>query len=207
MNSLASKISIQTTNKNRISSHETFRYTYILLSVFAVMAVIQLAKVNGMKKSSMPITASEETSVITNTSLEEVAPVVHYNKRDNSWSVSVQALKIKDISIYGRPVTIAKIEYAYGGDVRVGWAVLRIDDYSFYDSSSDIVVGDQLLLGVSGNYISSNGVDWGGCPASDEFCQHASFIEGGFPTSKDYSCLTISPSNTLIYSGVLMMTG
>ena len=87
------------------------------------------------------------------------------------------------------------------GEVRQAWAVLKIDDYSFSDSTSDITVGDQITLRVSGDYVSSKGVDWSACPASDEFCQHASFIEGGFPTSEDYGGLTISPSNTLIYSG------
>jgi hypothetical protein len=180
-----------------------FQYTYVLLSVFAVMAVIQLAKVNEMKDSSLPILASEKTIFVTDTSLEEVAPAAHYDESDNSWSISAQVLDIKDVSIYGRSGSIAKIEYVYEGDVRVGWAALRIDNYSFHDSSSAIAVGDQLILRVSGNYTSSKGVDWSKCPASDEFCQHASFIEGGFPISKDYGGLTISPSNTLIYSGSL----
>ncbi len=180
-----------------------FQYTYILLSVFAVVVVIQLAKINGMKESSIPITASEKAFVSTDTSLEEVVPAAHYNERDNSWSVSVEVLEIKDVSIYGRPGSIARIEYAYDGDACVGWTALRIDDYSFNDSSSAIAVGDQLILRVSGNYISFKGVDWSACPAGDKFCQHASFIEGGFPISKDYGGLTISPSNTLIYSGSL----
>ncbi len=112
-------------------------------------------------------------------------------------------LEIEDVSLYGQPGSIARIEYVYRGDARVGWAVLRIDDYSFMDRPSDIAVGDELSLRVSGNYVSSKGVDWSACPASDEFCERASFIEGGFPTSEDYGGLTISPSNTLIYSGSL----
>lgn len=180
-----------------------FQYTYILLSVFAVVAVIQLAKVNDMKESPIPITASEKTIVITGRSLEKVAPAAHYDEGDNSWSVSVEVLEIKDVSIYGRPGSIARIEYVYEGDLRVGWAALRIDDYSFNESSRAIAVGDQLILKVSGNYVSSKGVDWSGCPASNEFCQYASFIEGGFPTSEDYGGFTISPSNTLTYSGSL----
>jgi hypothetical protein len=180
-----------------------FQYTHILLSMFAVMVVIQLAKVNGPKESPTLITASEKTFVSTDTSLEEVAPAAHYNARDNSWSVSVQVLEIKDVSIYGRPGSIARIAYVCDRDLRVGWAALRIDNYSFNHSSSAIAVGDQLILKVSGNYTSSKGVDWSRCPASDEFCQHASFIEGGFPISKDYGGLTISPSNSLIFSGKL----
>lgn len=180
-----------------------FQYTYILLSVFAVMVVIQLAKINGMKESSIAITASEKAFVITDRSLEEVVPAAHYDESDNSWSVSARVLEIKDVSIYGRPGSIARIEYVYEGDLRVGWTALRIDDYSFNHSSSAIAVGDQLILRVSGNYTSSKGVDWSRCSASDKFCQHASFIEGGFPISKEYGGLTISPSNTLIYSGSL----
>jgi hypothetical protein len=51
-----------------------FQYTYMLLSMFAVMVVIQPAKVNGMKESSIPMTAVEKTIVITDTSLGKVAP-------------------------------------------------------------------------------------------------------------------------------------
>lgn len=76
-----------------------FQYTYVLLSVFAVMVVIQLAKINRMKESSIPITASEKAFDVTDTSLEEVAPAAYYNERDNSWSVSVEVLEIKDVSI------------------------------------------------------------------------------------------------------------
>ncbi len=36
---------------------------------------------------------------------------------------------------------------------------------------------------------------------TDLFCQHAGFIEGGFPVSPDMDGLTISPSNTLIRFG------
>src|SRR5690606_21724045 len=76
-----------------------------------------------------------------------------------------------------------------------------IDDYSFSSGVRDITVGDQITLYVSGDYVSSKGVDWSACPASDEFCQQAAFIEGGFPISEDYSGLTICPSNRLINSG------
>ena len=177
------------------------QHTYILLSLVAIMVVLQLAKISGAKDISTPITASKKTIVIADTSLEEAAPAAHYSESDNSWSFSAQVLEIKDVSIYGRPGSIARIEYVHRGEVREAWAVLMIDDYSFSDATSDIKVGDQVTLRVSGDYVSFKGVDWSACPAKDEFCQHAGFIEGGFPTSEDYGGLTISPSNTLIYSG------
>ena len=177
------------------------QHTYILLSLVAVMVIIPLAKISRTKETSTPITVSEKTIVITDTSLEETAPAAYYSESDNSWSFSAQVLEIKDVSIYGRPGSIARIEYVHRGEVREAWAVLRIDDYSLSDSTSDITVGHQITLRVSGDYVSSKGVDWSACPVGDEFCQHASFIEGGFPTSEDFGGLTISPSNTLIYSG------
>jgi hypothetical protein len=177
------------------------QHTYILLSLVAVIVIILLAKTSGTKDTSSLITVSKKTIVITDTSLEETAPVAYYSESDNSWSFSAQVLEIKDVSIYGRPGTIARIEYVHRGEVRDAWAVLKIDDYSFSDSASDIALGDEISLRVSGDYVSSKGVDWSACPRSDEFCQHAGFIEGGFLTSEDYGGLTISPSNTLIYSG------
>ena len=177
------------------------QHTYILLSLVAVMVIIPLAKTSGTKDTSTPTTVSETTFVITDTSLEEAAPAAYYSESDNSWSFSAQVLEIKDVSIYGRPGSIARIEYVHKGEVREAWAVLKIDDYSFSDSTSDITMGDQISMRVSGDYVSSKGVDWNACPASDEFCQQAGFIEGGFPTSEDYGGLTISPSNTLIHWG------
>ena len=177
------------------------QHTYILLSLVAVMVIVPLAKISGTREISTPITASEKATVITDTSIEETPSAAYYSESDNSWSFSAQVLEIKDVSIYGRPGTIARIEYVHRAEARDAWAVLKIDDYSFSDSASDITVGDQLTLRVSGDYVSSKGVDWSACPVSDEFCQHAGFIEGGFPTSEDYGGLTMSPSNTLIYSG------
>jgi hypothetical protein len=177
------------------------QHTYILLALIAVMVVLQLAKISGTKDASSPITASEKTIVITHTSLEEAVPAAYYNESENSWSFSAQVLEIKDVSIYGRPGSISRIEYVHRGEARDAWAALRIDDYSFSDGTLDITVGDQITLRVSGDYVSSGGVDWSSCPASDKYCQHAGFIEGGFPTSEDFGGLTISPSNTLIYSG------
>jgi hypothetical protein len=177
------------------------QHTYILLSLVAIMVVLQLANISGARDRSTPSTASEKTFVITDTSLKEATPAANYSESDNSWTFFAQVLEIKDVSIYGRPGSIARIEYMHGGEVREAWAVLKIDDYSFSERARDITVGDQITLRISGDYVSSKGVDWGVCRASDKFCQYASFIEGGFPTSEDYGGLTISPSNTLIYSG------
>jgi hypothetical protein len=177
------------------------QHTYILLSLVAAMVIVPLAKISGTKDTSTAITASEKVFVSADTSIEEAAPAAYYNKGDNSWSFSAQVLEIKDVSIYGRPGSIARIEYVHKGDVREAWVVLRIDEYSFCDSTRNITVGAPIALRVSGDYVSSQGVDWSACPAIDEFCRHAGFIEGGFPTSEDYDGLTISPSNRLIYSG------
>ncbi len=177
------------------------RHIYILLSLVAVLVIVPLAKISGTKDTSAPITASEKTFVVSDTSLEEAAPVAHYSESDQSWSFSAQVLEIKDVSIYGRPGSIAKIEYTDRGKVRKAWAVLKIDDYSFSDSTSDITVGDQITLRVSGDYVSSKGVDWSACLRTDLYCQNAGFIEGGFPVSPDMDGLTISPSNTLIRFG------
>jgi hypothetical protein len=177
------------------------QHTYILLSLVAVMVVLQLAKISGTKATSAPITASEKTIVITDTSLEEAAPAAHYSESNNSWSFYAKVLEIKDASIYGRPGSIAKIEYVHRGEAREAWAVLRIDDYSFSDGTREITVGDQITLRASGDYVSPKGVDWNSCPRTDLYCQNAGFIEGGFPVSPDMDGLTISPSNILIRFG------
>src|SRR5215212_3442837 len=156
------------------------QHTYILLSLVAVMVIITLSKIAGPGDASTPITASEKTFVVLDTPLEEAAPAAHYSESDQSRSFSAQVLEIKDVSIYGRPGSIARIEYMHRGEVRDAWAVLKIDDYSFSDSTNDITVGDQITLRVSGDYVSSKGVDWSRCPVNDEFCQHASFIEEDF---------------------------
>jgi hypothetical protein len=165
------------------------------------MAVLQLAKISGAKNISPPITASKKTSVVTDTSLADTSPAANYTESGNSWSFSAQVLETKDVSIYGRPGSIAKIEYVHRGEAREAWAVLKIDDYSFSDSTGDITVGDQVTLRLSGNYVSSKGVDWNSCPRTDLYCQNAGFIEGGFPVSPDMDGLTISPSNILIRFG------
>jgi|WetSurMetagenome_2_1015567.scaffolds.fasta_scaffold510947_2 hypothetical protein len=177
------------------------QHTFILLSLVAGMTAISLWKTSATNAVSNPITVSEKAFVNSDMPLDETVPAAYYNKNSNSWSLSARVLEIKDVSIYGRPGSIARIEYVHGGEMREAWAVLKIDDYSFSDSTRVISVGDQITLRVSGDYVSSKGVDWNACPPGDEFCQRASFIEGGFPTSEDYGGLTTSPSNTLIYSG------
>ena len=94
------------------------QHTYILLSLVAVMVIIPLAKISRTKDTSTPITVSEKTIVITDTSLEETAPAAYYSESDNSWSFSAQVLEIKDVSIYGRPGSIARIEYVHRREVR-----------------------------------------------------------------------------------------
>ena len=177
------------------------RHTYILLSLIAIMVIIPLVKISKTKDTPASITTLSEPYVITDTPLEDGVPAAYYDESNQSWSFSAQVVEIKDVSIYGRPGSIIKIEYMDREKMHEAWAVLTMDDYSFSDASSDIVVGDHVILRVSGNYVSSKGVDWSACPASDEYCQVAGFIEGGFPKSEDYDGLTISPSNTLIYSG------
>jgi hypothetical protein len=164
------------------------------------MVIIPLGEISQKKETSTPFTISK-TNVIETTSFDNAVPAIHYSKSDNSWSFSARVLEKRDVSIYGRPGLIARIQYVYRGEVREAWTVLKIDSYSFSDSASDIATGDRITLRVCGNNVSSKGVDWSKCSASDEFCQHASFVEGGFPTSEDYGGLTISPSNSLIYSG------
>src|SRR5512147_185451 len=120
------------------------QHTYILLSVIAVTVVVQSTKLSRMEDTAAPIRASEKTTVIADASIEDAAPAAYYSKSDNSWSFFVQVREIKDVSIYGRPGLIARIEYVHRGDVREGWAVLKIGDYSFSDSTNDIIVGNHI---------------------------------------------------------------
>jgi hypothetical protein len=176
-------------------------HTCILLSLVTVMIIIPLAKTSGTKAASPPITVSEKPFVITATPLKEAAPAAYYSEGDSSWSFSAEVLEIKDVSIYGRPGSIAKIGFVDRGELNQAWVVLRMEDYSFIDGSTAITLGDRITLKISGEYVSSKGVDWSVCPMTDAFCQNASFIEGGFPVSEDFDGLTISPSNTLIHWG------
>lgn len=177
------------------------KHNHILLSLIAVMVIVPLVRIFETKDTPPPITTLPKLYVITDTPLNDAVPAAYYDKSNQSWSFSAHVVEIRDVSIYGRPGSIAKIEFVDKGKVREAWAALTMDDYSFSDATSDIAVGDHIILSVSGNYVSSKGVDWSACPASDEYCQDASFIEGGFPMSEDYDGLPISPSNTLIYSG------
>jgi len=165
------------------------------------MVIIPLVKISETRDTPASITTLPKPYVITDKPLEDTAPAAYYDESNQSWSFSAHVVEIKDVSIYGRPGSIAKIAYVDKGKVQEAWAVLTIDNYSFSDANRDIAVGDHIILTVSGNYVSSKGVDWSACPPSNEYCQNANFIEGGFPKSEDYGGLTISPSNTLIYSG------
>lgn len=177
------------------------QHNYILLSLIAIMLVIPLVKISETRDTPVSFTTLPKPYVITDTPIEDAVPAAYYDESNQSWSFSAQVIEIKDVSIYGRPGSIAKIAYVDKGEAQEAWAVLTIDNYSFSDANRDIAVGDHIILSVSGNNISSKGVDWSACPPNNEYCQEASFIEGGFPKSEDYGGLTISPSNTLIYSG------
>jgi hypothetical protein len=129
--------------------------------------------------------------------------VAHYNESQQSWTLPATVVELKDVSIYGRPGTIARIEYRRGEILNNGWIVVTIDNYSFSDNAIPIVEGQEIVLNVSGEYVDSKGVNWEACPRSDKYCEYASFIEGGFPISEDYNGLPICPSNLLVYSGYL----
>src|SRR5688572_16177001 len=111
------------------------QHTYILLSLVAVLAIIPLAKTSGMEDTSPPITVSEKTFVTTDSSTEEAAPAAYFSESDNSWSFSAQVLEVKDVSISGWPGSIARIQYVHRGEAQEAWAALRIDEYSFSDST------------------------------------------------------------------------
>ena len=131
-----------------------------------------------------------------------VAPIVaRYSESNRSWTFFAKVVELKDVSIYGRSGTIARVEYMRDGEPQHAWTVIKIDDYFFTNSNGAITEGQEIRLEVSGEYVSSKGVNWDACPRDDKYCQYASFIEGGFPVSEDYNGLTLCPSNLLIYSG------
>ena len=131
-----------------------------------------------------------------------VSPIVAgYSESGRSWTFFAKVVQLKDVSMYGRRGTIARVEYLREGEPQYAWAVIKIDDYYFSDSTNAIIEGQRVMLEVFGEYVSANGVNWNACPQSDEYCQYAGFIEGGFPASADYNGLTLCPSNILIYSG------
>ncbi len=124
-----------------------------------------------------------------------------YNPDKNTWTLYATVLRLRNTSIFGRPGEIAQIEYSLDGESsRFAWIVVRIDNYSFGDDAV-INIGQNILLYVSGTYVSPYGVDWENCPRNDKYCMNAGFIEGGFPQSEDYDGLTLCPSNTIVRSG------
>jgi hypothetical protein len=151
----------------------------------------------GTPRGTVPAEPTDSVSEIS----VPVAPIVaQYNESDRSWTFFAKVVQLKDVSIYGRPGTIAKIEYMRKGELEYGWAVIQIDDFFFTEEIAAVMVGKEIRLQVSGDHVSSKGVNWDECVRSDKYCQNAGFIEGGFPVSEDYR-LMICPSNTMIYSG------
>jgi hypothetical protein len=131
-----------------------------------------------------------------------VAPIVaRYRPSNQAWTLFAEVVELKDVSIYGRRGTIARVEYMRETELQYAWTVIKIDDYYFVDDNHPLTQGQQVLLEVSGKHVSANGVNWEACPRNDKYCEYASFIEGGFPASADYDGLTMCPSNILIYSG------
>ena len=131
-----------------------------------------------------------------------VAPsVARYSRSNQAWTFFAKVVELKDVSIYGRRGTIARVEYTREGEPQYAWTVVQIDNYYFTDDNSTITEGQEIRLEVSGEYVSAKGVNWDACARDDKYCQYASFIEGGFPVSEDYAGLPVCPSNQLIYSG------
>jgi hypothetical protein len=124
-----------------------------------------------------------------------------YSESDRSWTLFAKVVQLRDVSIYGKPGTIAQVEYLRDGKSEYAWTVIRIDDYYFVEELGAITEGQEIMLEVSGEYVSPQGVNWDACPHDDLYCEYAGFIEGGFPISEDYNGLTICPSNTLIHTG------
>lgn len=129
------------------------------------------------------------------------SPVAHFNENDGSWAFSATVRQVKDVLIYGKPGTIAQVEYARDGETRYAWTVVQIEEYRFVSNVDAIVENQEIILESVGPHVSAQGVRWDSCPSDDLYCQHARFVEGGFPLSEDYNGLAISPSNRMIYSG------
>jgi hypothetical protein len=174
------------------------KYIHVLLSVFIMFVTLQLSRI--------AIPSSLQASTVASAAIHELVPgrsasAASYSESTRTWTLSAKVLQIKEVSIYGRPGSIAQIEYMNDGKPKQAWVAVRMDDYSFSNSTSAIREGDRVTLQVSGPYVSARGVDWTACPGTDLYCQNASFIEGGFPVSEDFGGLTISPSNMLIHRG------
>jgi hypothetical protein len=129
------------------------------------------------------------------------APVALFNKTAQSWTLTARVIELKVVSIYGKPGTIAQIEYWIEGEARHAWAVVQIEDYYFTTDIGAVGEGQIILLETTGLHVSPIGVNWDACSPDDVYCRYARFVEGGFPASTDYNGLTICPSNMLIYSG------
>lgn len=157
----------------------------------------QFPQAEVMVRSSFPESEASPDEL----SVPKLSPVAQYSESNHSWSFSAKLVQVKDVSIYGTPGTVGMIEYIRDGELEYGWTVIKIEDYSFGESLPSIPEGQAMLLEVSGEHISSEGVDWEACSRDDLYCRYAKFIEGGFPISEDYNGLTICPSNALIYSG------
>jgi hypothetical protein len=134
-------------------------------------------------------------------SVPNLSPAAQYSESDHSWSFSARLVQVKDVSIYGKPGTVGMIEYIRDGELEYGWVVTRIENYYFSENPASTLEGQAIMLEVSGEHVSSEGVNWEACSSDDGYCGYAKFIEGGFPASEDYNGLTICPSNELIYSG------
>lgn len=134
-------------------------------------------------------------------SLPVLSLAASYSESDRSWTLFAKVVQLRDVSIYGKPGTIAQVEYLRDGESEYAWTVSRIDDYYFGEELEAITEGQEIMLEVSGQYVSPQGVNWDACSHGDLYCEYARFIEGGFPISEDYNGLTVCPSNTLIYTG------
>ena len=157
------------------------------------------------RKGLLPLTVSNKEAVGEEAFIHfpvSASPGLKYYESEQTWVLQATVVQIKDVSIYGRPGTIAQIVYSLDGfEPRYAWAVVKIDNYYFSDSADSIAIGKEISLKLSGEHVSSIGVDWDACAPDDEYCRQAGFIEGGFPFSEDYDGLTLCPSNTLIRSG------
>jgi hypothetical protein len=170
----------------------TGKYVHILLSM---SVMLQLYPCGPRASTVAPAAAIAEAF------FERSASAASYNASTHTWTLFAKILQVKDVSIYGRPGSVAQIAYMNQGKPQRAWAAVRIDNYFFNDSKFPIAAGSEITLQVWGSYVSSKGVDWTACPGTDLYCQNASFIEGGFPASEDFGGLTVSPSNMLIHQG------
>ncbi|MGE5378452.1 MAG: hypothetical protein ACM3XO_25615 [Bacteroidota bacterium] len=128
---------------------------HILVSVLVIIVTLQLSKI--VIPSSSSASAAAPVAIINESPLEKTATAARYSESAHSWTLSAKVLQVKDVLIYGRPGSIAKIEYANNGKPKQTWVAVKIDDYSFIDNTSTIIEGDKIILQISGKYVSSNG--------------------------------------------------